>query len=358
MWLALLLGGTAPAAGARPEATGPPAVVRRPPAEAALVRWESSDRAWAGPLLLRNDNPLYLTLFSAALPDRARVVAPGGWGWGAGYLDSNILIDQDNEAVTDRVLIDGELHRMEVAVRYGLRDRWEVGAAIPYLVLGDGYLDTFIQSFEDAFGLTTPRARRVRGKNELRYLVRLNSVNVVDKEDETIHGLGDLPVQVKYQVRDADGGWLPRMAVRGVVQVPTATDPLLGSGRVDVGLGWLGEQPIGRRILLVVNGDVTTAHLPLPLKTVDIDPVMASGTLSVEHRLTARASWAAQITAATNPYPTFHRNMTVVNRAPIGVGLGWRYRLSPRSTMTLALGENVDSAWPDFQISAAIDGAL
>lgn len=305
--------------------------------------------------MLRNDHPLYLPIFATALPDRATVVEPGRWGWEVGYLDSNSITDQNNLAVTDRVIVDAELHRFEATLRYGVAERWELRAALPYVVMNGGYMDGFIQSFDDLFD-ATPRARTIRSRNEFRYLVRVNGDNLVDETDETIQGLGDLPVQLKYQFRDEPARLIPRAAARVSLKLPTATNPLLGNGRVDVGVGLLAEQPVGGRFLLVANLDLATAHTTTKLKTLDVDPVVVWGTLTAEYFLTDRASVAAHYSAGSNPYPEFDNDMPVFNRLPMGIGLGWTYRLFPKARVTLAAGENINSAWPDFAWSAAVAG--
>lgn len=318
---------------------------------------EEAAPSFAGPAWLRNDHPLYLTLMSTARPDRATTLAPRRSAWALAYLDSNTIADQNNLAVTDRIIVDAELQRIELGWKYGLAEHLELSAAVPYLILGGGYMDNFIESFDDVFD-AVPRARSIRGHGEFRYLFRVNGQNLIDETDATRHGLGDLPLQLKYQFRDAVEGWFPQAAVRGTLKLPTATDSLLGSDRVDVGAGVLAEQPFGERFRVTLNLDVTTAHLPLALKTLDLDPVVVTGFFALEHRLTRKASWWVQYTAASNPYPTFDNDMTALNRLPMGVGLGWTYRVAPRAAITLAAGENINSAWPDFAWSAELSGSF
>lgn len=308
-----------------------------------------SERPFSGPLMMRNDNPLYLTLFSTALPDRAQTIASGHWSWDLGYLDTNTIFDQANVTGADNVLVDGEMQRFELNLRYGLKEHLELSCAIPYLYFGGGYLDGFIQSFEDSFGFVTPGARESRGKGQFRYLFQVTGDPLIDKSDDAIHGMADLPIQLKFQFRDERQGLFPRMAVRGMLKLPTATDPVLGNGRLDGGVGLLVEQPVGRRLLLFSNLDVTSTHLPLALKTIDLVPVMASGSFGFEHFLTDRASWKMQCAVASNPYPDFHHDLTALTRVPAGVGLGWTYRFPPRTTLKLSVVENMDMAWPDFE---------
>lgn len=328
------------------------------PAGAAADNGPWSDDGPVGePLLLRNDNPLYLTLFSTAIPDRARAVAPHHWAWDLGYADANSIDDQNNPEVTDRVIVDAEVQRLELRVKYGLADHWEVAASLPYLWMGGGYLDPAISSVEKTLGLM-PRARRIRGHDEFRYLVRLSGQNVVDETDTMRHGFADIPLQLKYQFRDQPDGWFPQAAVRGLLKLPTATDPLLGNRRVDGGIGLLAEQPIGSRVRLLINADVTTAHLPTPMKAVDLYPVMVSGIFAIEHAITRRATWEVQYAVSSNPYPKFHEFMTALNSEPMGIGLGWTYRLRPHTRLTLMAGENINSGWFDFSLSAGLKGEL
>ena len=328
----------------------------------SAVAWAASapsqgrERPFSDPLILREDIPTHLSLFSTALPDRARTLELHQWAWEVGYLNSNSIADQNNIAVTDRIIVDGEMSRMELRLKYGVARHWELEATVPYLVLGGGVSDAFIRSFEGGFGFTTPRARRIRGRNEFRYLFMVNGRNLINKTDETLQGLGDIPLQIKYQIRDAADGWVPRLALRGMLKAPTATDPLLGNGRVDAGVGVLAEQPVGNRILILANLDVTTAHLPLALKTIDIDPVVVSGTLGFEQFLTDRASWKVQWMAGSNPYPKFAKDMTALNSLPMGIAVGWAYRLMPHATVKLMASENINSAWPDFGWGGSVEG--
>ena len=250
--------------------------------------------------------------------------------------------------------MDEEIERFEFNLRYGLRDDLEIAATVPYLVMGGGYMDGFIQSFEDTFGFVTPGARESRKSNDFQYLFRVNGENVINKSDESISGFADIPIQLKYRFRNQANGWFPYAAVRGILKIPSASDPLFGNKRFDGGFGLLAEQPIGGRILLLTNFDVTSTHLPLALKTLDIDPMMVSGTVGFEHFLTDRASWRVQMTVATNAYPKFHPDMTALNSVPMGIGVGWVYRFSRRATVKLTAGENVDSSWPDFAWSASL----
>ena len=130
--------------------------------------------------------------------------------------------------------------------------------------------------------------------------------------------------------------------------MPTATQRILGNDRFDLGGGLLAEQPVGDRLLVLANIDVTSVHAPLALKTLDLAPVMVTGTLSFEYFLTHRASARLQWTAATNPYPKFHPDMSTLNGVPMGIGVGWAYRLFGRTKLQVHAAENIYSPWPDF----------
>ena len=317
---------------------------------------DTEGRHFSNPLLLRNDCPLYLSLSSTAPPDRARTMKDQRLGWEIGYLNSNYIIEQHNVTESDRIIVDTEIQRLELNLRYGLSDDLEVGTWIPYLIMGGGYMDDFIQSFEDTFGFVTPGARESRGKNGFQYLFRVNNQNVINKSNEAIAGLGDIPIQLKYRFRNQSRGWIPQASVRGVLKVPSASNPLLGNERFDGAVGVLAEQPIGNRLLILTDLDLTTAHLPLALKALDVDPVMVSGMVGAEFFLTQKASFQTQVAMTTNPYPKFHSDMTALRRVPMGIGIGGAYRLFKRSAFKLMIAENVFSAWSDFSWSASLQG--
>lgn len=81
---------------------------------------------------------------------------------------------------------------------------------------------------------------------------------------------------------------------------------------------------------------------------------MFTGSFGFEHFLTQRASWKGQITAGSHAYPTFHEDLTVINRTPVGVGFGLSYRISRRGSLHLSTAENIFSAWADLSWSASL----
>ena len=304
--------------------------------------------AFHGPLLQRNDNPLYLAFGSTILSDRADTGEPGRWRWNADYLNSNTIVDQHDDSEADHVVVDAEVQRFELTLKRALTQRLEFGTAIAYVAIGSGFSDSFIESFEEGVGAASVGARDGRGENEFRYLFRVDGVNQIDRQDETIHGLTDIPLQLKFQFRDGQEGFLPRVSARGMLKLPTATDSLLGNQAVDGGVGLLAEQPAGKKLLFLGNIEVVSVHAPRPLKNLDLDPVMVSGTVGFEHRLTQRASWQLQWRGATNPYPEFNEQMTALTRTPMSIGFGWNYRLFRTASLRLTLMENLFSSDPDF----------
>jgi hypothetical protein len=137
----------------------------------------------------------------------------------------------------ETLFLDGETRRLEVSLRYGMGDRFEVGLELPFLWHESGGLDSLIDGFHAAVGLPDG-FRPLQPIDSLQFRYTSGGVDQVNLSSNT-RGLGDIRLT---------GGWLlsesenRRYALRAGLKLATGNgDELLGSGSNDLSLGLAGN---------------------------------------------------------------------------------------------------------------------
>ncbi|HEX7045718.1 MAG TPA: DUF3187 family protein [Burkholderiales bacterium] len=176
-----------------------------------------------------NQSPL-VQIYGLPDPGSAHVLA-------AGEREARVSVDVANhffaEAhAAERLLLDGETHRLTVMLRYGVRGG-EWGIELPYLRHSRGFLDHLIDSWHDALGL--PEGERPEHPNDrLRYVYERNGSRLLDLA-QAAAGIGDARIHAAWAL--STGGHAA--ALRASLKLPTGDpDRLQGSGAADLAL-WL-----------------------------------------------------------------------------------------------------------------------
>ena len=138
----------------------------------------------------------------------------------------------ENTDGVESILIDGETYRVNLSLRYGFGDRWEVGIDAPYIRHEPGQLDSFIEGFHDLFGLSQAN-RDDRPRNQLDYSYT-SGVNTM-RLNKSVSGIGEVRLNLGYKLREYENRtW----SVRGGVKLPTGDpDKFTGSDGTDVYVG-------------------------------------------------------------------------------------------------------------------------
>ena len=190
-----------------------------------------------GPFSLKNQMPLYI-FFLSFTPDKAEVVEEGRLRCNLDYQVSNVIIDKVTTGTEEYIVqIDTEVNRINLDLKYGIREGVEIGLEIPYIRFSRGYLDGFIQDFEDVFEfITTPGARENTSKYQYKYEVRKSGEYLI--QSNTPHGgVGDaiLNLKVKFLDEDYNYPW-PTLSVKGALKLPTGSkDKLTGNEKWEGG---------------------------------------------------------------------------------------------------------------------------
>lgn len=299
----------------------------------------------SGPVPIRNQMPLYL-FYLQMEPDRASVTERGKLNIDAGYTVSNITVSSFTPATSlYNINIDAEVSRMTLDLRYGLSEQLEAGLEVPYLSLSRGYLDNFVESFEDGIGARTPRSRERQGSYNYNYSFIYNNQGLIDKKHSS-EGMGDIVLKVKYQVlKENEYSYMPDISLRSAVKFPTGRKKdLIGSGEFDYGLGITADKSFFNRIRVYSGLNVIFIQKPSFFDAIGLKKEMFSGMTGLEYFFTNRFSVITQVTGNSSPYPSSETNVLDNSGLEICFGANYRFKEKENMSWRFAFTENMLSA--------------
>lgn len=298
----------------------------------------------SGPIPVRNQMPLYL-FYLQLVPDEAKVTERDKFVINADYTVSNITVSAFTPRTSLYIVdIDLEVSRVALDLRYGLYDNLEIGLEIPYISLSRGYLDGFVESFEDGIGARTPRSRERQGSYEFDYTLMYNYDPLIQKKHSS-DGIGDIVLNAKYLLIKEESWFLPNLSLRSAVKFPTADkDDLLGSGEFDYGAGVLLDKGFFDRLFIYMGANIMWIEKPDFLSILGIDKEYLSGLLALELFFTKRFSVILQVTGNTTPYP--YSDTNPLDNDAYELGLGFSYTLKEKTNISWDFGivENISAA--------------
>lgn len=157
-------------------------------------------------------------------------------------MDFKLVFDLSNNYIndsegTETIMLDGESCRWTFIGRHGIAEDIEIGVEIPYIVLGGGFLDGFIENYHNTFGFS-PGVRGQAPTNRLHYQYQRNGISKI-KIDTSSSGLGDLRLTTAFQLYRKKNENNTAVALRTSLKLPTgSSDRLQGSGSTDLAI-WL-----------------------------------------------------------------------------------------------------------------------
>jgi len=185
-----------------------------------------------------NQSPL-IQIYGLPHDTSAEILTPGTFRVSMNQdLSSNYTV---SSSTNEHITLDGETYRLAFVARYGIAPRWEAGVEIPYLILGGGFLDSFVIDWHNAFGL--PQGGRENApKGRLLYSYRKDGIQKL-LMDSSGSGIGDISLTGGFRLYDVGGtGRHDRLSIKGAIKLPTGDSAhLRGSGGTDVMLQLCGS---------------------------------------------------------------------------------------------------------------------
>jgi len=156
--------------------------------------------------------------------------------------DVRMILDYASNYAADsnpreNILLDGESARITLDARFGISRRFEAGVAIPYLIEGGGFLDSFIIDYHNTFGF--PQGGRDQApRNRLLYQYQKDGRELL-KINQSGQGIGDIQFMGGFQLYESPAKPSQAIALRISLKLPTGdSNQLHGSGSTDLAL-WI-----------------------------------------------------------------------------------------------------------------------
>lgn len=263
---------------------------------------------------------------------------------------SNIILSEERSKV-DAVL-KFETIRTSLRLKYGLRDRLEIGLEIPLLYREGGYLDPFISSIENAFRAVNPNRITFREGTFGGYLIKLDGKEILSGEDHR-WGLGDIVLSAKYLILE-EGSKRPAVGIRGAVKLPTGNfDQAFGSGKPDLGMGLVIQKGLGRRWIFYLN-----QSLIFPIGTFGRTDLKLNSTyaaaLDVEYLWTSRISIEGQYNYYTSPFHGTGNHVLDSGASEVVLGLNYKWGPHLWRLYTIENFANPKGAAADFTLATEV----
>ncbi len=276
----------------------------------------------------------------------------------AGVLVSAWTLDVSNDAMlqesaSESLVIDGELWRFEMNLRYGVREGFELGLSVPLLAHLGGVMDRPIWEWHELFGLTNSR-RRPFAHDGLRYSYARGERVVIDMQDEN-GGIGDIALTAGWRLwRDETRNRV--IGLQAAIKLPTGDEKRLrGSGTTDLSMIVTGADAVtlrnwGARLVWRAGMVVAGSGGPFEAERRDWVPLAGAG---VERPINRRFSLKAQLDAHGGWYDS---DLSAFGDHAVQLTLGAGISFA-RGRLDIAFIEDlVNDPTPDFGIHLAWQG--
>lgn len=263
---------------------------------------DSSDH-WnriSGPIPMVDPSPIQL-LFLQSLPDRAETYPKNGYSILATTAITNTLLRQDSARYYGS-MIDMEMIRTTLELKYGLLANVEIGMSIPFVYTYGGFLDHSILEVEKIFS----SAREFREEesnqgrtNEFVFDVRKDGKTFIGGKERT-SGFGDLALRVKGKLLD-EGEIVPCVSARFMLKIPTGDEErALGSGAMDYGFGLLLQKEM-RSFFTYLNADVIIPGQAFKQADISLRPFVDI-MMGAEYKFNEHLSGLMQLSCISRPF--------------------------------------------------------
>jgi hypothetical protein len=293
-----------------------------------------------GPLRIASQSPGQ-SLRLGLVPHTPSDLRPGEWEVSLASTWVNVWADGDHYH------LDYETDTTALVVAHGVAPGWRMEAEVNTRVTGGGRLDSFIQDFHDAFGLSQNGRDQVPRNRASIHIDATAQQPALDLGPADLQGSRESRLRTSLERSLLDGsGWLPRLSLSATAQVPLESEGSYQGGSVDVGGDLAAAFSFGELV----------AYLTVAYTRFGSDRSSGvrlyrsnwSGLAALEYRLTRHWSALAQYLVSQGTAPDYH----VFSKASHEVTFGTKVLFSSGTEVHFALIENIiifDNS-PDFGI--------
>lgn len=250
-----------------------------------------------------------------------------------------------------RLFVDTETLRVSVDLDWRVASRVQLGATVPFLKHGGGFMDGLVEGFHGLFNLSNG-GREWSPQNDYGVFVVRDRRFWIRSVESAGFRPGDLVLRVKMPLY-RDGGGLA-LSLAGAVKLPTGSlETLTGSGGTDIQATLFATWRPETHLVFHANlahsllGTVTRSE-GFPLRSI------STLLLAFEYRTTGRLAALVQTQVNIGPFPG--SRLGPLNRTAIEATVGVRYALSESLSLDVGLTENLSQYQntPDVGLHAGI----
>ncbi len=298
------------------------------------------------PIYIANRGPL---MINSGLPgsESAQLLPPGEFSLGV-FMDvtSNATHDlSPNEEIT----LDGQSSHADLRIRYGIREKWELGIDVVRVAHNGGRWDGFIEAWHDLFALTQGD-RDKQPDDRLLYNYQKDGQVLLNHRKESV-GMGDLRLSAAYQISsDIDS----QLAVRGGVELGTGdASDLLGSESTDVHLELVSSRMLhlDRRSLHVTGGIGILVRGDSEILSKLQNDRVGYGFIGVDVGVSESIRLKIQLNGHTSPYRGIPKEL---DSGSVIVTLGGTARSTRNWLFDVSVSEDIVGATPDITFQLGI----
>lgn len=253
-----------------------------------------------------------------------------------------------------RLFVDTETLRVSVELDWRVASRVQVGATVPFLKHGGGFMDGLVEGFHGLLNLSNG-GREWSPRNEYGVFVVRDRRFWIRSVEPAGFRPGDFVLRVKTPLYRDGGGFV--LSLAGALKLPTGSlETLTGSGGTDIQAALFATwrpRLAGRDMVFHANlahsllGGATRSE-GFPLRSI------STLLLAFEYRTAGRFAALVQTQVNIGPFPG--SRLGPLNRTAIEATAGVRYALSESLSLDLGLTENLSQYQntPDVGLHAGI----
>jgi Protein of unknown function (DUF3187) len=133
----------------------------------------------------------------------------------------------------DAYLVDGEYGLLDLTLHYRFSSHWGAYLTVPYFTFYGGFLDSTIEGFHDAFGLSNSGRDNVP-RNRWQVIAKVDDAEFA-YSSRPANSLGDPVVGLRYSLNDGPAKW--NLVTELAVKVPRQDEKfMVSSGKPDYGI--------------------------------------------------------------------------------------------------------------------------
>ncbi len=299
-----------------------------------------------GPLHVKNRFPMHIGLLTP-FPEGPDLLPSGRLG-GALAVDYS-SINFDAQAEHWKILMDMETAVVECRLAYGISERLMVDSRIPFIHMGGGFLDGFLESYHSTFGFPN-YGRENRPEDRFGYILRQDGNDLVDPVSESFRP-GDIDFGVKIVLNTSAANKI-RSSLRLMVQAPTGDSRhWTGNSGWDWGLALPTGIAASKLFFyftpsLYFNADAGDGDTRLETK-----PVWGLMT-AVEYGYSKAWSWVVQLNVYSPPF--VKTGIKDLDQDSVELALGFKFQGPFGLLYEGAFCEDLSRSAPDFTVHLAI----